>query len=86
MPKKTKSSDINVTAFEILNSIVGDPPALPIKKKTPPAKNPAAVALGRLGGKKGGAARAAKLSAKRRSDIARVAANKRWLNKNSNIN
>ena len=41
-------------------------------------KNPAAVALGRLGGKKGGAARAAKLSAKRRSEIARKAAKARW--------
>ena len=36
-------------------------------------KNPAAVALGRLGGLKGGKARAAKLSAKRRSEIARKA-------------
>jgi predicted transcriptional regulator len=36
-------------------------------------KNPAAVALGRLGGLKGGKARAAKLSAKRRSAIARNA-------------
>jgi hypothetical protein len=37
-------------------------------------KNPAAVALGRLGGKKGGKARARKLSAARRSEIARNAA------------
>jgi hypothetical protein len=41
-------------------------------------KNPAAVELGRLGGKKGGPARAAKLSAKRRVAIARAAARKRW--------
>ena len=41
-------------------------------------KNPAAVALGRLGGKKGGKARAAKLSAERRSEIARMAAQARW--------
>jgi hypothetical protein len=41
-------------------------------------KNPAAVALGRLGGLKGGKARAAKLSAKKRSQIARNAAVKRW--------
>jgi len=38
----------------------------------------AAVTLGRLGGKKGGVARARKLSAKRRSQIARKAANARW--------
>lgn len=41
-------------------------------------KNPAAVALGRLGGAKGGPARARKLSGKRRSEIARIAALKRW--------
>ena len=41
-------------------------------------KNPAAVALGRLGGIKGGKARAAALSAKRRKEIARGAATKRW--------
>ena len=41
-------------------------------------KNPAAVALGRLGRKKGGPARARKLTAKRRQDIARIAAQTRW--------
>jgi len=41
-------------------------------------KNPAAVALGRLGGLKGGKARAAKLSKKKRSDIAKKAAKARW--------
>ena len=41
-------------------------------------KNPAAVALGRLGGKKGGRARADKLSAKRRKEIAAAAAAARW--------
>lgn len=41
-------------------------------------KNPAAVALGRLGGKKGGRARAQKLSPERLSEIARLAAQARW--------
>jgi len=41
-------------------------------------KNPAAVALGRLGGKKGGVARAHTLSSKRRSEIASAAAAARW--------
>jgi hypothetical protein len=41
-------------------------------------KNPAAVALGRLGGLKGGKARAAKLSARKRSEIARKAAQARY--------
>ena len=40
--------------------------------------NPHAAALGRLGGLKGGPARAAKLSARRRRDIARIAARARW--------
>jgi len=47
-------------------------------KKPVRVKNPAAVALGKLGGLKGGLARAAKLSAKRRSEIARNAVIARW--------
>jgi hypothetical protein len=43
-----------------------------------PAKNPAAVALGKLGGAKGGAARAAKLTPEQRIDIAKKAASTRW--------
>ena len=56
---------MNETAFRVLREATGE-------------KNPAAVALGRLGGKKGGAARAAKLSPKKRQQIARAAAMKRW--------
>lgn len=41
-------------------------------------KNPAAVALGRLGGKKGGFARAAKLTPEERSEAARKASEARW--------
>jgi len=43
-----------------------------------PDKDPAAVALGRKGGLKGGPARASKLTAERRSEIARQAAAARW--------
>jgi hypothetical protein len=43
-----------------------------------PAKDPAAVALGRRGGLKGGKARAEKLSSERRSEIAKRAAQFRW--------
>ena len=43
-----------------------------------PEKNPAAVALGRLGGLKGGNARAAKLTSEKRSEIAQRAAKQRW--------
>ncbi len=41
-------------------------------------KNPAAVALGKLGGSKGGKARAAKMTPKERSESARKAAKARW--------
>lgn len=44
-------------------------------------KNPAAVALGRLGGLKGGRARAAKMTAKERSASAKKAAQSRWAGK-----
>lgn len=50
----------------------------PPERKDPPEKNPAAVALGRLGGLKGGKARAKTLSAEKRKAIARKAANARW--------
>jgi hypothetical protein len=73
MAKKKKSTDVNVTAFEILQAATGQQPTTPA-----PKKNPAAVALGRLGGLKGGKARAAKLSAKKRSEIAKKAASSRW--------
>jgi len=48
-----------------------------------PAKNPAAVALGRLGGLAGGNSRAQSLTPTRRSEIARLAAQKRWEKKPS---
>ncbi len=51
------------------------------KTRPLPAKNPAAVALGRLGGKVGGKARAAALTGKQRSDIAQKAALARWSKK-----
>lgn len=47
-------------------------------KNEQPEKNPAAVALERLGGMRGGAARAASLTKKRRSAIAKKAAAARW--------
>jgi hypothetical protein len=53
----------------------------PPPKTTGKKKNPAAVALGRLGGLKGGPARMKKLSAKRRSEIARNAVLVRWSKK-----
>ncbi|MDB4285516.1 hypothetical protein N9903_01265 [bacterium] len=50
-------------------------------KRSSKKKNPAAVSLGRLGGLKGGVARAKKLTAEQRSEIARKAAKARWAKK-----
>jgi hypothetical protein len=55
--------------------------ALIVQQATEPDKNPAAVALGRLGGLKGGPARAKRLNKKRRSEIATKAAKARWRKK-----
>jgi hypothetical protein len=62
--------DINELAHKLGRMATGQEPPEPKK----PAKNPAAVALGKLGGKKGGKARAAKLSPRKRKEIARKAA------------
>lgn len=68
--------DANQMAKHILDQLTGDAP----KEEPPPApvKNPEAVALGALGGKKGGAARAAALTPEQRSEIAKKAAAGRW--------
>jgi hypothetical protein len=52
-----------------------------IPKILPPVKDPAAVALGRKGGLKGGKARAAKLTKKQLSESAKKAAKARWSKK-----
>jgi hypothetical protein len=75
MLKRSKMPrDGNQLAKMVVDLATGNAP--PEAEK--PAKNPAAVALGKLGGKKGGKARAASLTAKRRSEIAKKAAAKRW--------
>lgn len=86
MPKRSsKKRDVNEIAFSGLQELIrrdeardkGEPIELPADDDQP-KKNPAAVALGRLGGLKGGKARAAKLSAKKRREIAKKAAQARW--------
>ena len=69
--------DANQMAKHILDQITGDAP----KDEPQPVKNAAAVALGRLGGMRGGAARAAKLTPERKSEIGKLAAAKRWAKK-----
>ena len=74
MPERPRKrpADLNRLAAAIVDEATGnaaDPDA---------GKNPAAVALGRLGGQKGGKARAAKLSPDQRREMARKAAEARW--------
>ena len=64
--------DINQLAKLIVDRATGTIP------KQTSTKNPAAVALGRLGGLKGGNARASKLTPEQRKEIAQKAAKKRW--------
>jgi hypothetical protein len=75
-PKKKRPRDIS----QLAASIVADATAedKPEKLHNVISKNPAAVALGRLGGLKGGKARKEALSKKRRIEIAREAAKARW--------
>lgn len=61
-------------AANVIDAISGELP----REEPESGKNPAAVALGRLGGLKGGKARAAKLSQKLRTAIAAKAAAARW--------
>jgi hypothetical protein len=61
-----------------LAKLVGDIATGQIEDREQDNRNPAAVALGKLGGAKGGKARAAKLSPERRQEIAQKAARKRW--------
>jgi hypothetical protein len=83
MAQRKKQLDTQELARSILDRAVPD--AEPAKKPSPvdPNKNPAAVALGRLGGLKGGKARAEKLSAAKRKAIAKKAATTRWKNRSS---
>lgn len=69
MRRNKRTPDVNVIAARIVN-IATDEARI--------VKNPAAVALGRLGGLKGGRVRAERLSPERRVEIAKKAALARW--------
>lgn len=68
---RNRKLDLNALAKSIVDEATGDAPARP-------EKNAAAVELGRLGGLKGGKARAESLTRERRVEIARKAAASRW--------
>jgi hypothetical protein len=76
-PKRTRprAPDVNQNAFRIMQEATADPDEEDVQ---PAPKNPAAVALGLMGGSKGGKARAANLTQEERSASARKAAAARW--------
>ena len=90
MPKHSRNEDPNLFAKNVLDNIIAkyDPDSIPSvvpdfagQEPEDSGKNPAAVALGKLGGRKGGLARAASMSPKKRSQAARKAAKARWAKK-----
>ena len=70
---KRPPRDVNQLAKYIVDVTTGED-----EKIEPPEKNPAAVALGKLGASKGGKARAEALSPRKRKMIAKNAAQARW--------
>ncbi len=82
MTRKKKDHDFAVNAFRIVKEATekdeqqsGQP-----EVELVDGKNPHAVALGHLGGLKGGKARLKKLTPEQRKEIAKLAANARWKN------
>ena len=77
MPERSrkKPKDLNELAESIVDEATMEKL---LQKAAEDGKNPAAVMLGRLGGLKGGKARATKLTAEQRRLIARKAAEARW--------
>lgn len=79
---KKKEHDFAVTAFRVVQEATKEEPE---SEETEPesveGKNPHAVALGRLGGLKGGKARATRLTPQQRKQIAELAAKARWKKK-----
>ncbi len=78
--KQTRSLRLNQWVASTVDDVTGDEPESiePDESALESNKNPHAAALGQLGGRKGGPARALKLTAARRSEIARKAAEARW--------
>jgi len=81
--KQKNDSDFAVTAFRVVQEATGqsEPETKQKKPLSTEGKNPNAVALGRLGGLKGGKARANKLTSEQRREIAKKAAESRWKTK-----
>ena len=73
--KKKRDYDFAVTAFRVVQEATKEPEPPEPKSE---GKNPHAVALGRLGGLKGGKARAKRMTPEQRREAAKKAAQTRW--------
>ncbi len=78
MAKRPKDHDFATIARRVVEQAIGERLDGRPLEDSGAGKNPAAVALGKLGGKKGGDARAKKLSPEKRKAIAKKAAKARW--------
>jgi hypothetical protein len=78
---KKKDHDFSIKAFRVVEQATKDTETIEIESIQIEGKNPNAVALGRLGGLKGGKARFAKLTPEERKEIAQKAAQARWKKK-----
>lgn len=76
--RSSKDHDFAVNAFRVVEQAIGEHMDGSPLENPDAGKNPAAVALGKLGGAKGGKARAEKLSPRKRKAIAKKAAAARW--------
>ena len=76
--KKPKDHDFMTVARRVVEQAIGEKLDGSPLDNPDEGKNPHAVALGRMGGMKGGKARAEKLSPKKRKEIAKRAARIRW--------
>lgn len=80
--RKKRDHDFSTLAFRVVQEATAEPGSAlnePAQRDpTPEERHAAAVALGRLGGLKGGKARARKLTAEQRRESARKAARARW--------
>jgi hypothetical protein len=80
MRTRSSKGDVAQNALRVIEQAIGEElkPQRKIVPFPPHKKNPAAVALCKLGGMKGGRARAAKLTPQERTEIAQRAAKARW--------
>ena len=78
MAKKKDDHDFSIRAFRVVEQATKNTETIEVESIQIEGKNPNAVALGRLGGLKGGKARLEKLTPEQRKEIAQKAARARW--------